>query len=579
MAFNIEYVPNQSGKPAVLLRQAWREGHRIRKKTIANLSKLPADIIDGFHTILKGGVAVEDLSELVDIRRSLAHGHVLAVLGTARRLHLDRLLHRQRSRARQLALAAIISRVLMPDSKLATARRLSPRTATSSLGHLLDLGEVSGNEMLAMLDWLRDRQPWIERSLARRHLHDATLVLYDVSSTYLEGEHCPLARFGYNRDGKTGKKQVVFGLLCSAEGCPLAVELFAGNTADPQTVANQVDKVRTRFGIRQLAMVGDRGLLTTARIHADLQPAGLDWISALRTVDLRRLAATTESAAAAFPPPALQPDAVAEITSVEFPGERLMVCYNPRLRQQRRHQREQLLQATETALARIATAVHTGRLSGVADIGRRLGREVNRWKVEKHFDITIEPTALHWTRRHQDIDDEARFDGLYVIRTSLPANALDAHATVAAYKSLATVERAFRTTKSELRLRPIFVYTENHVRGHVFLCMLAYYLEWHLRRRLAPLLFEDDDRPAAAHARTTPVAPAERSPTTRRKLATRRTAEGFPLHSFRTLLDDLSSVALNTVTLPGTCPAELTIMTEPTPLQQRAFELLDVRPA
>ena len=494
MAFNIEYVPNQAGKPAVLLRQAWREGIRIRKRTIANLSKLPVEIIEGFRTILKGGVAVSDLSDLLEIERSLAHGNVIAVLGTARRLGFERLLHRSRTRERQLALGGIIARVLSPDSKLATARRLSPQTATSSLGALLELGPVSGNELLNMLDWLVKRQPWIERVLARRHLQDGTLIFYDVSSSYLEGQCCPLAAFGHNRDGKKGKKQIVFGLLCSAEGCPVAVELFAGNTADPTTVASQVKKIRARFGIARIALVGDRGMITTARIRADLKPAGLAWISALKTVDLRKLAKPSAGAAPVLEPNALVPDAVAEITSPDFPGERLMVCLNPRLCAKRRRKREELLQATEQALERIGVAVRAGTLSGKTEIGRRVGREANRWKVEKHFEITIVEDRITWQRRRRKIEDEARFDGIYVIRTSLPAETIGTAAAVEAYKSLATVERAFRMVKSDLRVRPVYVYTEDHVRGHVFLCMLAYYLQWHMRQRLAPLLFEDDDR-------------------------------------------------------------------------------------
>ncbi len=578
MAFNIEFVPNQAGKPAVLLRQAWREGTRIRKKTIANLSKLPPEIIEGFRTVLKGGVAVNNLSDLLTIERSLDHGHVIAVLGTARRLGFERLLHRARGRERQLALAAIVARVLFPDSKLATARRLSPETATSSLGALLELGPVSGNELLDMLDWLVRRQPWIERTLARRHLRDGTLILYDVSSSYLEGRCCPLAAFGHNRDGKKGKKQIVFGLLCSSEGCPVAVELFAGNTGDPTTVASQVEKIRARFGMARIALVGDRGMITTARIRADLEPAGLAWISALKTADLRKLAGASAGAAPVLAPDALVPDAVAEVRSPDFPGERLMVCLNPRLREERRRKREALLQATERVLERIEAQVRAGTLRGQAKIGRRVGCEANHRRVEKHFEITIGKRRMTWRRRQGKIESEARFDGIYVIRTSLPAGAMGAGATVEAYKSLATVERAFRVIKFDLRVRPVHVYTEDHVRGHVFLCMLAYYVEWHLRQRLVPLLFEEDDREAARGRRATPVQKAEPSAGARRKASTGQTPDGLPVHSFRTLLDDLSGVTVNTVRLPGTDGAGMPVVTRPTRLQRRAFELLEVNP-
>ncbi len=571
MAFNIERVPNQTAKPAILLRQAWREGHRIRKKTIANLSQLPPEIIDGFRTVLKGGVAVQTVEELLQIERSLPHGAVVAVLGTARHLGFQRLLHRQASRQRQLALATIIARVLDPDSKLATARQLSPQTATSSLGALLDLGPVHGNELLAMLDWLRSRQPWIERTLARRHLRDATLLLYDVSSSYGEGRCCPLAACGPNRDGKQGKRQFVFGLLCNSSGCPIAVEVFPGNPADPSRVAAQVRQLQARFQIARIALVGDRGMLTTARIRDDLQPAGLAWISALKATDLRKLARSS-----ALLPDQLVPDAVAEISSPDFPDERLLVCLNPRLRQERRRQREDLLQATIRPLEQVALEVREGRLSGAARIGRRLGREANRYKVAKLFEFEVTDNTFRWQRNQRRIADEAHLDGISIVRTSLPD--LPATAAVEAYKSLAVVERAFRSTQSHLRLRPVSVYTTEHVRGHVFLCMLSYYLEWHLRRRLAPLLFEDHDRDAARSRRSTPVAPAQTSPSADRKAATKQTAEGLPVPSFRTLLEDLSSVVLNTVRLPGPAAAQVPIVTQPTPLQHRAFSLLEVNP-
>ena len=462
--------------------------------------------------MLKGGVAVSDIGDLLQVERSLLHGHVAAVLGTARDLGLERMLHRSRSRERQLALAAIVSRVLSPDSKLATARRLSPETATSSLGALLDLGPVGGNEVLGMLDWLLTRQAWIERSLARRHLKDATLLLYDVSSSYLEGTCCPLAAFGYNRDGKAGKKQIVFAILCAGDGCPVSVQVFAGNTSDPATLADQVDRIRTRFGIERIALVGDRGMLTSARIRDDLTPAGLDWISALRSTDLKKLARASDAQdVPALQPGTLTPDTVAEITSPDFPGERLMVCLNPRLREERRRKRGALLRATEATLEHIAASVRAGRLVGAARIGRRVGREAGRRKVEKHFEITIEDHSMTWRRRHDRIADEERFDGVYIVRTSLGAEVIKTDAAVEAYKSLAGVERAFRTIKSDLRLRPIYVYSSDHVRAHVFLCMLSLYVEWNMRQRLAPLLFEDDDRTAARAARISPVEKARPS--------------------------------------------------------------------
>ena len=563
MAFNIESVPNRAGKPAILLREAWREGKRIRKRTVANLSKLPPEIVAGFRAVLGGAVAIRDVGDLLQVERSLPHGHVAAVLGTARALGLERILHRTWSRARDLALAAVVARVLSPDSKL--ARRLSPETATSSLGTLLGLGPVAGNEVLDMLDWLLKRQPWIERSLANRHLKDGTLILYDVSSSYLEGT--PLAAFGHNRDGKKGKRQIVFGMLCASDGCPVAVEVFPGNASDPSTVARQVNRIRRRFGIGRVALVGDRGMLTTARIREDLKPAGLDWISALKTTDIRKL--LKEDGA---PPEALVPDAVAEVTGPDFPGERLMVCLNPRLREERRRKREDLLKATEKALHRIAASVR--RLKGREAIDRRVGRDVNRRKVGKHFEIDVTDGGISWRRREDRIAAEARLDGVYVIRTSLGPEAMATEAAVDAYKSLASVERAFRNVKTDLRIRPVYVYSADHVKAHVFMCMLALHVEWHMRRRLAPMLFEDDDREGAR--RSSPVEPARVSESAKAKADTKRTPDGLPVHSFRTLLDDLSGMALNRLRLPG--ESLLTVVTTPTRVQKRALELLGVKP-
>ena len=539
MSFRVDIIPNRNSPPAVLLRQSWREGKQIRHKTIANLSKLPPALVDRIRTVVKGGIALRSLDEAISLRRALPHGHVAAVLGICRQLGMDRLLHRQPGRQRDLALGALIARVFAPDSKLATARRLSPETADTSLGPLLGLGPVTGNEMLNMLDWLLPRQRWIEKSLARRHLSGGTLILYDVTSSYLEGRCCPLAAFGYNRDGKKGKKQIVFGLLCAADGCPVAVEVFAGNTGDPRTVGGQVEKIRSRFGIEHVALVGDRGMITTARIREDLRPNGLDWISALTTKGIRQLLQVAEGASSApLQPGELVPDAVADIVSPAFPGERLLVCLNPRLREERARKR-----------------------------------------VEKHFDITVSDNHIAWQRNPVKIGAEAQLDGIYVIRTSLDTDTVSAAEAVEAYKSLAQVERAFRSIKSHLNVRPVFVYRPDHVRAHVFLCMLAYYLQWHLRRRLAPLLFEDDDRPAARAMRQSPVEKAAVSGSAKAKSSTRKTPEGLPVHSFQTLLDDLATLTLNEVTLPGNPDDAFPMVSQPTPLQAKAFELLEIDPS
>ena len=582
MALSVDVIPNRSSPPAILLREAWREGKRIRRRTVANLSKMPPALVDAIRAALDGGIVFPSLDAAVAIRRSRPHGHVAAVLGTLRSLGMVRVLGRKAGRMRDLAVAAIVARVVDPASKLATARALDPETASTSLGTLLGLGPVTGNEMLDMLDWLLARQPWIERSLANRHLKGGnTLILYDVSSSYLEGRKCPLAAFGHNRDGKRGKMQVTYGLLCAADGCPVAVEVFAGNAGDPSTVAAQVDKVRSRFGIGRIAIVGDRGMLTTARIREDLEPSGLDWISALKTGDIRKLLKEGAGGAPApLVPEALVPDAVAEVTGPDFPGERLMVCLNPRLREERRRKREELLKATEEALEAIAASVRSGRLKGREAIDRRVGRDANRRKVGKHFEIDVTDGGISWRRREARIAAEARLDGVYVIRTSLDSASLGPEAAVEAYKSLASVERAFLTMKaSRLRVRPVHVWSEDHVRAHVFLCMLAYYVEWHMRRDLAPILFEDDDREGARAQRSSPVEPARVSESAKAKAADKRTPDGLPVHGFTTLLADLATLTLNEVTLPGSPDHAFPLLATPTELQRRAFELLEIDPA
>lgn len=583
MSYHIETIPNRSSPPAILLRKAWRDGKRIRKQTLANLSRLPPQLVEGIRQVLKGGVVLHSPDEAFSVHRTLPHGHVAAVLGLCRQLDLPRRLYHSRNRMRDLALAAVVSRVLLPGSKLATARQLCPDTAASTLGAVLELGAVSGNEMLGMLDWLLERQRWIERGLARRHLAGSTLVLYDVTSSYLEGRKCPLAQFGYNRDGKQGKKQIAIGLLCTRAGCPIAVEVFSGNIADPATVAAQVQKLQSRFGVQRIALVGDRGMLTTARLRETVQPAGLDWISALKTVDLRTLLKPLPGGGPApLKPETLTADTVAEIVSPDFPGERLLVCCNPRLREQRQRKREALLQATEASLERIAQIVRRpgARLRSRDAINRRVGREANRKKMEKHFNILVADNTLTFSRNEGKIAAEARLDGIYIVRTSLDENAIGAHEAVAAYKSLSRVERAFRNLKStRLEVRPVHVYSTDRVRAHVFLCTLACYVEWHLRRRLAPMLFEEDAPESARTQRSSPVQKAMPSQQARRKTATKTTADGLPVHSLPTLLDDLATLSVNVMTLANNTNHPFTIVTQPTPLQSQVFKRLGVNPA
>ena len=574
----VETVPNRGSPPAILLRESYRDGKSIRKRTLLNLSNWPAEHIEGLRGVLKGGVVIPAGQEALAVERSLPHGHVAAVLGTARAIGLDRLLGpkntREPSRPRDLVLAMIVSRVIAPTSKLATAKALDPATAASSLGVELSLGEVDEDELYAALDWLHERQGAIETALAKRHLKGGTLVLYDVSSSYVEGRCCPLAKRGYNRDGKKGKAQIVYGLLCAADGCPVAIEVFEGNTGDPSTVADQVAKLKKRFALNHVVLVGDRGMITQARIDADLRPAGLDWITALRAPALQGLVSGGCLQMSLF-----DERDIAAVTSPEFPGERLIVCRNPDLARERARKREDLLAATERDLAKVAAATtrKTKPLRGAGEIGLAVGAVLDKHKMAKHFELTISDAHLAYRRKTQQIAEEAALDGLYAVRTSLPAQTIDDAATVRAYKSLAMVERAFRCLKTvDLHVRPIHHWLEDRVRAHVFLCMLAYSVEWSLRAKLAPMLYDDDDKEAAQVLRASPVAKAQRSPGALEKSATGRTADGVPVHSFQSLLADLATLARNTIVTAIAPNRPFTVLTRPTPIQQKAFDLLAI---
>src|SRR5215207_9470360 len=566
----IDTVPNRSSPPAVLLRESSREGGKIRKRTLANLSALPSDAVEILRRALKGEklVAVE---ESVQVERSTAYGHVAAVLGTIRRLRLDQVLGTKRSPERDRMLAMLVARVLAPDSKLATARGLGEESAFSALADALSLEPVSADSLYRSLDWLLERQPAIESRLAAKHLREGTLLLYDVTSTYLEGRKCPLAAHGYSRDGKPGKMQLVFGLLTTAEGCPVAVEVFAGNTADPATLASAIQKARERFGLKRVVWVADRGLLTNARIEAELRPdADFGWITALRAPAVQALYGEGVLQLSLF-----DEQDLAEIRSSAFPGERLVACRNPLLGAERARKREALLAATEKELEKITKAVarERGPLRGAEKIGVRVGRVLGRFKMGKHFRYEITDTAFSFARDPERIEDEARLDGIYVIRTTVPKEEMAAEAAVAAYKNLAQVERAFRSSKTDLDVRPLHHHTEPRVRAHVFLCMLAYYVEWHLRRALAPLLFQDHDRAAAAEQRTSVVAKAEISPAARQKKARGQTDEGLQVHSFRTLMAALATASRIRMRVEEHSFDQLALLT---PLQERAFQLLEV---
>jgi transposase len=572
----IESIPNRNSPPAILLRESYRDADKIKKRTIANLSDWPTEIVEGLRTLLKGGKVAPADQESIIVRRALPHGHVAAVLGTLRNIGLDRMLAPPRNRCRDLVIAMIVARLIAPVSKLATARMLDPLTASSSLGEVLGLGPVDEDELYVALDWLGERQEAIEKALARKHLHDGTLVLYDVSSSYVEGRCCELARLGYNRDGKKGKLQIVYGLLCAADGCPVAIEVFEGDTGDPRTLAAQIDKVKKRFALERVALVGDRGMITQARLDAEIAPAGLDWITALRAPAIRTLVEAGALQMSLFD----QRD-MAAITSPDYPGERLIVCRNPDLARERTRKREDLLAATEADLAVIAAAVRRARnpLRGEAEIALKVGAVVNRHKVAKHFELSIGEASFSFHRKTEAITAEAALDGIYVVRTNLPKKLLDDAATVGAYKSLARVERAFRSLKTvDIHLRPIFHWTTPRVRAHVLLCMLAYHVEHHMRARLAPMLYDETDHEAAAAMRASIVAKAERSEAARRKQTTGLTDDGLPVHSFQSLLADLATYARIQATTVLNDKYVFTLHTRPTPIQQRAFELLAVNP-
>jgi len=567
----VEAVPNRTSPPAILLRESSRLHGRVVKRTLANLSAWPTAQVDALRRVLKGESLVSP-SDAFQIQRSAPHGHVAAALGTLRRLGLERILFRSRCPERDLVVAMIIARILEPSSKLATARGFHPETATSSLAAVLDLDDAGETQLYRSLDWLLERQQSIENALAKRHLSEGSLVLYDVSSTYFEGRHCPLARFGHSRDERGGNPQIVFGLLTNSEGCPVAVEVFEGNTGDPKTVASQVSKLRERFHLKKVVLVGDRGMLTSARIREDLRPLeGLQWISALKSIQIQQLVQGGALQLSLFD----QQD-LAEIQHASYPGERLIACRNPLLAEERSRKRKELLEATEKQLKKIVEATQRKKkpLRGRKEIGLAVGKILGRYKMGKHFSLFIEEDAFRCERKQANIEREAALDGIYVIRTSVPAETLSSEKVVGCYKKLSEVERAFRSLKSvDLKIRPIYHHLADRVRAHVFLCVLSYYVEWHMRQALAPMLFDDDDPQAAEAARKSIVSPAERSPKAERKDFFKRTDDGLPVHSFQTLLKDLATLTRNEVRVGE---QTLQMVATPTLVQQRALQLLQI---
>jgi hypothetical protein len=567
----IESVPNRSSPPAILLREGWRDGKKTHKRTLANLSDWPPHKIDLFRRLLRDEMLVSPAA-LFDTERTLPHGHVEAVLGAIRKIGLETVIAAKRSRERDLVVAMIAERLLHPCSKLATTRLWHTTTLAEELG----VADADEDDLYAAMDGLGARQDRIEQKLAARHLREGAVVLYDVSSSYYEGRTCPLARFGHDRDGHTGRPIIVYGVLTDGDGRPIAVSVYPGNTADPTTVRDQVDLLRTRFGLVRLVLVGDRGMLTQPQIDRLKTAPGLGWITALTSVAIRKLVTQGALQLSLF-----DHQHLAEIRAPDFPGERLLACYNPVLAQERSRKRQALLEATEQGLTKLARDVarRTKKPLAASAIGLKAGKILERHKVGKHYQLTIGEGTFQWSRRDEAIAAEATLDGIYVIRTSEPAERFSAADTVRTYKSLSHVERAFRCLKGiDVLVRPIRHRTEARVPAHIFLCVLAYYVEWHMRRALAPMLFEDEDLPAA-RPRRDPVLPAQPTASAKAKKATHTTSDGLPVHSFETLIAELASRARNTYRLKSD-DSKLTFkqVPAPTPIQRRAYELLGLLP-
>jgi len=563
----IESIPNRNSPPALLLREAWREGKRIRKRTIANLSQWPSEKVEAFRRLLRDEPMVVAQEAFV-IEQSLAHGHVEAVLGTIKKLGLNELIGSRRSRERDLVIAMIAERLLHPCSKLAATRLWHTTTLAEELG----VTDANEDDLYEAMDWLLARQDRIEKKLAARHLSEGCLVFYDVTSSYYEGRCCPLARYGHDRDGKRGRPIIAYGLMTDGEGRPVTVEAYPGDTGDPSTVPEQAEKLRERFGLERLVLVGDRGMLTQTQIEELRRYPGLGWISALRSHAIRDLVKGGFLQMSLFDRKDL-----AEIRCPDFPDERLMACYNPLLAERRGRKRQELLEATEREFKRIAKEVSRRTQTPLKkeEIGEKVGKVIGRYRMGKHFTVTIGEGIFSYERNEVKIDQEAALDGIYVIRTSEPAERLSAADTVRSYKNLTQVERAFRSMKGiDLLIRPIWHHTEDHVRSHIFVCMLAYYVEWHMRKALVPLLFDDEQLDENRKTRD-PVKPAKPSVSAKDKKARKLTSEGFVVQSFDTLLETLGTRCRNRCRIrSGSKGPAFYQTTEMSPLQERAFQLL-----
>ena len=566
---HIDAVPNRNSRPAYLLRESFRQGTKVRKRTLANLSSLPDAQIFAIRAILRGE-QLQPVEQRFEALASSPHGHVAAVRLAMHRLGFESLVAARPSRQRNLVCAMVAARVLAPHTKLATTRWWH----TTTLAQEFAVADADENELYRAMDWLLKRQPMIEKKLAARHLREGGLVLYDLSSSYFEGSCCPLAKFGHNRDGKRGKRQVNYGLVTEARGCPVAVSVFDGNTGDATTLLAQVERVRKQFGLATMVVVGDRGMISHTSSEELKGLTGVAWITALKSAQINLLVEAGGLQLGLFDQRNL-----CEFTHPDYPGERLVACRNPQLAELRAAKRQALLDATSAELNKVCAMVEHHRLAGRAKIGVRVGRVVNKYKVAKHFELQIEDHRFAFRIRDDQVREEAALDGVYVLRTPLPAEQMAAAEVVRSYKSLSNVERAFRSLKTaDLKLRPIHHWLADRVRSHIFLCLLAYYVEWHMREAWRALLFADEDQ--QAKQQRDPVAPARRSAKAQQKALTHTLPEGSPVHSFATLLQELATIVRNTCRLP-TASADaptFTVITRPSPTQQRAFDLLDAIP-
>ena len=567
----ITVVPNRNSPPAVLLREGWREGKRTRQRTLANLSHWPKEKIETFRRVLRDETLVSP-EQLLSTQKTLPHGHVEALLAMIGKLGLDALIASKRSRPRDLVMAMIVQRLIAPASKLGTTRAWHTTTLAEELG----VEQATEDDLYQAMDWLLARKERLEQKLAARHLREGGLAFYDVSSSFYEGRTCPLAQFGHDRDGKKGLPIIVDGVMTDGAGRPVAVEVYPGSTGDPTTVGDQLEKLRERFGLSRVVMVGDRGMLTPPQVEKLKERSGFGWITALTATAIRALVAEGTLQLSL-----LDEKNLAEITSPDYPDERLIICHNPLLAEERARKREALLEATEKALAKIAQEVARRKQKPLpaAEIGMKVGKVLGRYKVGKHLECKIADGSFAWSRREDAIAQEAQLDGIYVLRTSEPAERLSAEETVRSYQRLAEVERAFRCLKGmDLLVRPIRHRTGERVPAHIFLCVLAYYVEWHLRRAWTPLLYEDEEREEQRQQRD-PIRPAQPSASAQAKKRSHRTTDGFPVHSFQTLLAELASRARVTYRLKAGKAGENSKATfrqlpEPTSLQARAYELI-----